>query len=182
MEGGFKSTTHDVTRGYEAGTSWSSGLWGSRSLSTTFLSALLKYSVQTNSHRVSPSALRRQLPDNFIEHDPLLTITITMSNDAIAFFRKTYGDQLGKLAEEHYNKDLEDTDRETLKVAAAKFRTHAAIGSVIGITLGAFLAFRVRSARTKMFNAFKAREKPVSVSFADGRTGLCIDSIKMTDC
>ncbi|TID23481.1 hypothetical protein E2P81_ATG03052 [Venturia nashicola] len=93
-----------------------------------------------------------------------------MSNDAIAFFRKTYGDQLGKLAEEHFNKDLEDTDRETLKVAAAKFRSHAAIGSLIGIGLGVFLAFRVRSARTKMFNAFKAREKPVSVSFADGRT------------
>ncbi|QDS69455.1 hypothetical protein FKW77_005680 [Venturia effusa] len=93
-----------------------------------------------------------------------------MSNETFAAFRKTHGDQLGKLAEEHFNKDLEDTDRETLKVAASKFSTHAQLGSLIGIGLGALLAFRVRSARMKVFNAFKAREKPVSVSFADGRT------------
>lgn len=90
---------------------------------------------------------------------------------------------MGKLAEEHFNKDLEDTDRETLKVAAAKFSSHATIGSLMGIGLGAILAFRVRSARTKVFNAFKAREKPVSVSFADGRTGMSIhQSMKMCTC
>lgn len=97
-----------------------------------------------------------------------------MSSETFAAFRRTHGDQLGKLAEEHFNKDLEDTDRETLKKAAAMFSSHATIGSLVGLGLGALLAFRVRSARLKVFKAFKARDKPVSVSFADGRTGESI--------
>jgi len=94
-----------------------------------------------------------------------------MSSETFAAFRRTHGDQLGKLAEEHFNKDLQDTDRDILRSAASKFSTHASIGSLIGVGLGALLAFRVRSARMKMFQAFKAREKPVSLQFADGRTG-----------
>jgi hypothetical protein len=95
-----------------------------------------------------------------------------MSSETFAVFRRTHGDHLGKLAEEHFNKDLQESDRETLRKAASKFRTHASIGSLIGLGLGALLAFRIRSARMKMFQAFKAREKPVSVNFADGRTGM----------
>lgn len=151
-------------------------MWGRRSFSNdnhiTLQTACIEY------YRL---LRKRQLPYNLIEHNPLTTIT--MSNETFAAFRKTHGDQLGKLAEEHFNKDLEDTDRETLKVAAAKFSSHAAIGSLIGISLGALLAFRVRSARTKVFNAFKAREKPVSVSFADGRTGMSIHQyMKISTC
>jgi hypothetical protein len=95
-----------------------------------------------------------------------------MSSETFAAFRRTHGDQLGKLAEEHFNKDLEDSDRDILRSAASKFSTHATIGSLVGVGLGALLAFRVRSARLKMFQAFKAKEKPVSLQFADGRTGM----------
>jgi len=93
-----------------------------------------------------------------------------MSSETFAAFRRTHGDQLGKLAEDHFNKDLEDSDRDILRRAASKFSTHATIGSLVGLGLGALLAFRVRSARLKMFQAFKAKEKPVSLQFADGRT------------
>lgn len=48
---------------------------------------------------------------------------------------------------------------------------YAGIGSAIGLGLGIALAFRIRSQRTRMFNMFKAAEKPTHVKFADGRTG-----------
>jgi len=93
-----------------------------------------------------------------------------MSKEALAAFRRTHGDELGKLAEEHLNKDLQPSDRDLLRKASSKFTTHATIGSLLGLGLGALLAFRVRSARVRMWNAFKARDKPTHVQFADGRT------------
>jgi hypothetical protein len=94
-----------------------------------------------------------------------------MSSEALAVFRRSHGQELAKLAEEHYKHDLQDSDRDILNRAASTFSTHAMVGSIIGIGLGALLAFRVRSARVRMFNAFKARDKPTHVQFADGRTG-----------
>lgn len=94
-----------------------------------------------------------------------------MTSEALAAFRRTNGDQLAQLAEEHLKHDLQESDREILNTAASRFTTHAAIGSVLGLGLGALLAFRVRSARLRMFTAFKAKEKPTHVQFADGRTG-----------
>ena len=94
-----------------------------------------------------------------------------MSAESIAAFRKSKSDELSKLAEEHMQHDLRQSDRDALRNAASKFSTHATIGSLVGLGLGIFLAYRVRSARTTMFNAFRAREKPVKVQFADGRTG-----------
>lgn len=35
--------------------------------------------------------------------------------------------------------------------------------------MGIFLAYRLRTARTAMFNAFKAREQPTAVKFASGK-------------
>jgi hypothetical protein len=58
-----------------------------------------------------------------------------------------------------------------LKAAAQRFQRHALIGSVVGIGLGVLLASRVRGARVRMYNAFKAQEKPTAVVFKDGRTG-----------
>jgi hypothetical protein len=97
-----------------------------------------------------------------------------MSSEALAVFRRSHGQELGKLAEEHLKHDLQESDREILQKAASTFSTHAAIGSLIGLGLGALLAFRVRSARVRMFNAFKTKEKPTHVQFADGRTGAFV--------
>jgi hypothetical protein len=94
-----------------------------------------------------------------------------MSADSLAAFRKHHGDALGQLAEAHWNKDLQQSDRDTLRAASARFHRHALIGSVLGIGLGVLLASRVRGARVRMFNAFKAQDKPTAVQFADGRTG-----------
>ena len=92
-----------------------------------------------------------------------------MSSASFAALRRSQGDELAKLAEEHFKHDLQDRDKEALKSAAAKFSTHAMIGSILGIGLGAFLAFRVRANRNKMFQAFKASERPTAVKFANGR-------------
>jgi hypothetical protein len=43
------------------------------------------------------------------------------------------------------------------------------IGTLAGLSLGAYLAFKVRSNRLKMFQAFKASERPTHVKFASGR-------------
>ena len=95
-----------------------------------------------------------------------------MSTDSLAVFRKSVGDDISKLAEEHLKHDLQDSDRDTLNSAASKMTTYAGVGSVLGLGLGLFLAFRVRSNRTKMFNAFRAAGKPTHVKFADGREGI----------
>ena len=94
-----------------------------------------------------------------------------MSIDSFAVFRKNAGDDITKLAEEHFKHDLRDSDRDTLISAGSKIGTHATIGSFIGLGLGLFLSFRLRSRRTQMFNAFRAAEKPTHVRFANGREG-----------
>ena len=94
-----------------------------------------------------------------------------MSADSLALTRKNVGEDIRKLAEEHLQHDLTNSDRETLESAASKVGTHITIGSLIGLGLGVFLAFRIRSSRTKMFNAFRTVEKPTHVKFADGREG-----------
>lgn len=110
-----------------------------------------------------------------------------MNTDSLALFRKSLGNELGALAEQHYQHEsvclfsfsyhpantlthsLQPSDREALQSAASRVSTHTTIGSVLGLSLGLFLAYRVRSSRTAMFNAFRAGEKPVSVNFAGGR-------------
>ena len=94
-----------------------------------------------------------------------------MSADSFAVFRKNAGEDISKLAEEHFKHDLQESDRDTLVNAAGKVGTHATVGSLLGLGLGLFLAFRVRSRRVQMFNAFRTAEKPTHVKFADGREG-----------
>lgn len=94
-----------------------------------------------------------------------------MSADSFAVLRKNAGEDISKLAEEHFKHDLQDSDRDTLKAATKKMGTHATVGSLLGLGLGLFLAFRIRSSRTQMFNAFRTAEKPTYVKFADGREG-----------
>ncbi|EXJ82989.1 hypothetical protein A1O3_06806 [Capronia epimyces CBS 606.96] len=92
-----------------------------------------------------------------------------MSSDSLAAFRKNAGDELGKLAEDHMKHDLRDSDRDILQRAASKASTHALIGSLAGIALGGWLAFRIRANRNAMYQAIKATERPTHVRFADGR-------------
>ena len=94
-----------------------------------------------------------------------------MSINSLAALRKNGQDEIARLAEEHMQHDLQDTDRDALKNAASKLSTRVIIGSLLGVASGVLLAYRVRSARTAMFNAFRAQEKPTKVQFADGRTG-----------
>ena len=94
-----------------------------------------------------------------------------MSMESLALTRKNASDDIRKLAEEHFKHDLLESDRDTLQTAASKVGTHATIGSIVGLSLGLFLALRIRSSRTKMFNAFRTAEKPTHVRFADGREG-----------
>ncbi|KAK5015856.1 hypothetical protein BJ546DRAFT_856680 [Cryomyces antarcticus] len=93
-----------------------------------------------------------------------------MSSDSFAILRKHAGPDLTALAEEHMKHDLQQSDRETLQKAASKLSTYAAIGSVIGLGLGIWAAYRIRSTRAAMFSAFRAAEKPTHVQFAGGRT------------
>ncbi|OLN96260.1 hypothetical protein CCHL11_04414 [Colletotrichum chlorophyti] len=94
-----------------------------------------------------------------------------MSRESLAAFRKSpSSDDLAALAEKHLEHDLRDSDRDLLKNAASKVGRHATIGSVVGLGLGFFLAFRLRRARADMFAAFRATEKPTHVQFASGRT------------
>ncbi|KIW23411.1 hypothetical protein, variant [Cladophialophora immunda] len=92
-----------------------------------------------------------------------------MSVDAFAALRRTQGEELGRLAEEHFKHDLREEDRDLLRSAASKASTHAFIGSLAGIALGSFLAFRLRANRNAMYQAFRAAEKPTHVRFASGR-------------
>ncbi|KAF2707030.1 hypothetical protein K504DRAFT_535593 [Pleomassaria siparia CBS 279.74] len=89
---------------------------------------------------------------------------------SLAAFRNQRGDELRNLAEEHLQHDLTQSDRDVLKSAGSKVSTHSGIGSLVGIGLGFYFAFRLRKMRLAYFNAFRAMEKPVEVRFADGRT------------
>lgn len=64
---------------------------------------------------------------------------------------------------------LRQSDRDALRKGASTVGTHATIGSAIGVTLGVYLAFRLRRSRAAMFTAFRAREQPTAVKFAGGR-------------
>jgi hypothetical protein len=94
-----------------------------------------------------------------------------MSSEVASFaaLRKHQSEELAKLAEEHFKHDLQDGDKTVLLSAAKKVQTHALIGSLAGIAFGAFLAVRLRSQRARLFQAFKATEKPTHVRFANGR-------------
>ncbi|KAF1348659.1 hypothetical protein BDV97DRAFT_369918 [Delphinella strobiligena] len=94
-----------------------------------------------------------------------------MSSESLAIFRKSMGDDLGQMAEHHY-RDLEQSDRDKLKSAASTLSTYTTIGSMVGVGLGLFLAYKVRANRTAMFQAFRTAEKPTRVQFEGGRSAI----------
>lgn len=97
-----------------------------------------------------------------------------MSSDSLAFLRKNADQDIRALASDHLKHDLQESDRDALQSAAGKIGTHVTVGSLLGLGLGVFLAFRLRRNRMQMFQAFRAREKPTHVRFADGREGELI--------
>jgi hypothetical protein len=56
-----------------------------------------------------------------------------------------------------------------LKAAASSFGTNAFVGTLAGLGLGLYFAFRLRANRQTMYQAFKTSNKPTHVKFADGR-------------
>ena len=94
-----------------------------------------------------------------------------MSADSFAILRKNAGEDISKLAEEHYKHDLQDSDRDKLMSAGVKVSTYSSVGSALGLALGLFLSFRLRRNRLRMFKAFRTAEKPTHLKFADGREG-----------
>jgi len=93
-----------------------------------------------------------------------------MSSESLAMLRKNYGDELAKLAEDHLQNDLQPKDRDNLNAAAKSLGTWATAGSIIGLGLGAALAFSIRRNRMNIFQAMKGAEKPTHITFASGRT------------
>ncbi|KAL2757278.1 hypothetical protein ACRALDRAFT_1060678 [Sodiomyces alcalophilus JCM 7366] len=93
-----------------------------------------------------------------------------MIRDAFAAFRRPRDNDLTELAEKHFEQDLRDSDRDVLRRAAKKVGTHATLGSLVGLGVGLFLAYRLRTSRAQMFQAFRTAEKPTHVQFADGRS------------
>ncbi|EEH17645.2 hypothetical protein PABG_00208 [Paracoccidioides brasiliensis Pb03] len=83
--------------------------------------------------------------------------------------------ELNKLAEEHLEHDLQPSDCDRLNSAASKLGTHTTVGSVVGIGLGMYMAYRVRRVRMDMFTAFRIVEKPTHVQFASGRIEMVPD-------
>ncbi|KAL4915037.1 hypothetical protein BDW62DRAFT_189360 [Aspergillus aurantiobrunneus] len=84
--------------------------------------------------------------------------------------RNRRSDELAKLADYHLQHDLQPDDRDALKSAAKTVSVWTTVGSAIGIGLGLYTAFRLRSTRKAFFDVFRAAEKPTQVVFADGRT------------
>ncbi|KAF2092101.1 hypothetical protein K490DRAFT_32565 [Saccharata proteae CBS 121410] len=93
-----------------------------------------------------------------------------MSSESLAALREHPGDELVQLADKHMQHDLTDKDRDMLKRAGGKFSTHATIGTLLGLGLGAFLAFRVRNVRLQAYKTLRATERPTKLMFEDGRT------------
>ncbi|KJK63987.1 hypothetical protein P875_00064556 [Aspergillus parasiticus SU-1] len=90
--------------------------------------------------------------------------------ESFATLRNRRSDALARLADEHLQHDLRQEDRDTLKSAASKVSFWTGIGSAVGIGLGLYVAFRLRSSRKAFFDVFRAQERPTQVVFADGRT------------
>jgi len=89
----------------------------------------------------------------------------------LAIFRNYPDQDLARIGEAHLQSDLSSSDRARLKRAASKVSTHVSIGSLIGLGLSAALAWRIRSNRMALHQAFKLVSRPTELVFANGRRG-----------
>jgi hypothetical protein len=92
-----------------------------------------------------------------------------MSTESLAYFRRHRGEELQRLADRHFEHDLQPEDRETVKKAAGQFSTWTAVGSIVGLSAGLLLTLRFRAARLRAYEAFKLKDKPTGLQFANGR-------------
>jgi hypothetical protein len=92
-----------------------------------------------------------------------------MSTESLAYFRRHRGEELQRLADRHFEHDLQPEDRETVKKAAGQFSTWTAVGSIVGLSAGLLLTLRFRAARMRAYEAFKLKDKPTGLQFANGR-------------
>ncbi|KAI1630689.1 hypothetical protein F4809DRAFT_635737 [Biscogniauxia mediterranea] len=92
-----------------------------------------------------------------------------------AFRRSERQEEFNKLAEEHIQRDLEPSDRDALVKASTRLTLPTTVGTIVGLGLGIYAAFRLRRVRAEMFNAFRASEKPTHVIFSDGRKEVVPD-------
>ncbi|RAL14696.1 uncharacterized protein BO97DRAFT_364990 [Aspergillus homomorphus CBS 101889] len=90
--------------------------------------------------------------------------------DSFPMTRSRRSDELVRLADQHLQHDLQPADRDALQAAARKVSMWTTIGSAVGVGLGLYTAFRLRSSRRAFFEVFRAKEKPTQVVFANGRT------------
>jgi len=99
-------------------------------------------------------------------------ITSIQMSESFAILRQRRSDELAKLADEHIQHDLQASDRDKLKAAASSISLWTTVGSAVGVSLGLFAAFRLRSTRKAFFSAIRTQERPTKVVFQDGRTGM----------
>ncbi|GMG13897.1 unnamed protein product [Aspergillus oryzae] len=127
----------------------------------------------------TPPLCSQPIPRQVLNYSSRLSIDLKTSRassysmpQSFATFRNRRSDELARLADEHLQQDLRQEDRDTLKSAASKVSFWTGIGSAVGIGMGLYVAFRLRSSRKAFFDVFRAQERPTQVVFADGRTGF----------
>lgn len=88
-----------------------------------------------------------------------------------ALFRPHPNDELARIGEAHLKQDLSPDDRARLRTAASRVTNYTTVGSLLGLGLGAAMAYRIHTNRVALYNAFKMVNRPVEVIFPNGRRG-----------
>ncbi|KAK1834894.1 hypothetical protein QBC39DRAFT_251263 [Podospora conica] len=86
-----------------------------------------------------------------------------------AIFRPHPNDDLARIGEAHLKHDLSPDDRARLRTAASKVTNYTTLGSLLGLGLGAAVAYRIHANRVALYNAFKMVNRPIEVIFPNGR-------------
>lgn len=79
------------------------------------------------------------------------------------------------LARSHFQNDLTQEDRDTLRSAASTAQWSATLGSLVGIGIGCLFAYRVRALRRHWFHEVRVTmgtDRPARLVFASGKSGM----------